>query len=156
MAYSPTMVANNILERSFRDSAYISPMKLQKILYFVASEYQKQTGRQLLEDKFQTWTHGPVIYGVYDEFRSFSRANIKRFARNAEGEALKIDEFWDPDLRECLDRVWAATKNKGAIELSKLTHAENSAWDRAYQKESQYLSNDDISADVTYKSALGI
>lgn len=156
MAYSPTMVANNILERSFRDGAYISPMKLQKILYFVASEYQKETGRPLLEDKFQTWTHGPVIYGVYDEFRSFSRTSIKRFARNAQGEALQIDESCDPNLRECLDRVWTATKNKGAIELSKLTHAENSAWDRAYQGENQYLSSSDILSDTTYKSVLGI
>ncbi|WP_268905973.1 hypothetical protein [Corynebacterium diphtheriae] len=41
MAYSPTMIANNILSRAFADKAYITPMKLQKILYFVASEYQK-------------------------------------------------------------------------------------------------------------------
>lgn len=156
MAYSPTMVANNILERSFRDGTYMTPMKLQKILYFVASEYQKVTGRPLLEDRFQTWTHGPVIYGVYDEFRSFSRKEIKRYARNAEGESFRIDESFDPALHECLDKVWAATQNKGAIELSKLTHMENSAWDKAYQEDKRYLSNADIAADTTYKSALGI
>ena len=42
MAYSPTMIASNILSRAFAEKAYINSMKLQKILYFVAAEYQKK------------------------------------------------------------------------------------------------------------------
>lgn len=36
MAYSPTRVANNILERAFKEGIEVTPMKLQKILYFLA------------------------------------------------------------------------------------------------------------------------
>ena len=41
--YSSTDVANNVLSRAFAEKISVSPMKLQKILYFVASEYQKTT-----------------------------------------------------------------------------------------------------------------
>lgn len=54
MTYSATTVANNILQRSFAERRYMSPMKLQKILYFVAFEYQKRRGRPLFSEQFLT------------------------------------------------------------------------------------------------------
>lgn len=54
MPYPATMIANNVLERSFRDGVYVTPMALQKILYFAASEYEKRTGNRLLAEPFQT------------------------------------------------------------------------------------------------------
>lgn len=62
--YSPTMIANNILSRSFSDKVDITPMKLQRILYFTAAEYQKATHKPLLEEPFSTWTYGPVAYSI--------------------------------------------------------------------------------------------
>ncbi|CAB0526037.1 hypothetical protein FRC0485_02330 [Corynebacterium diphtheriae] len=156
MAYSPTMIANNILSRAFADKAYITPMKLQKILYFVASEYQKATRRLLLEEPFSTWAYGPVVYSVYDEFRSFSKDNIKRYARDARGGVFVIDETQDIELKVALDRVWDKTKDMGAVELSEITHLQNSAWDRAFQDDEPVLSPADIATDNTYRVPLGL
>ena len=154
MAYSPTMIANNILSRAFAEKAYMNPMKLQKILYFVASEYQKATKRPLLEEPFSTWAYGPVVYSVYDEFRSFSKDNIKRYARDARGDVFVIDEAQDIELKVALDRVWDKTKDMGAVELSEITHLQNSAWDKAFQDDQPVLDPADIATDNTYRVPL--
>ncbi|MER0071504.1 type II toxin-antitoxin system antitoxin SocA domain-containing protein [Corynebacterium sp. KPL2850] len=156
MAYSPTMIANNILTRAFAEKAYMSPMKLQKILYFVASEYQKATKRPLLEEPFSTWAYGPVVYSVYDEFRSFSKGNIKRYARDARGDVFVIDEEQDIELKIALDRIWDKTKYLGAVKLSEITHSQGSAWDKAFQEEEPVLSIADIATDSTYRAPLGL
>lgn len=156
MAYSPTMIANNILSRAFAEKAYMSPMKLQKILYFVASEYHKATKRPLLEEPFSTWAYGPVVYSVYDEFRSFSKDNIKRYARDARGNVFVIDENQDIELKVALDRVWDKAKNIGAVKLSEITHLQDSAWDKAFQDDEPVLNPADIATDSTYRVPLGL
>lgn len=156
MAYSPTMVANNILARSFEERLLISPMKLQKILYFVASEYQKATGQPLLEEPFLTWAYGPVLYSVYDEFRPFAKADIRRYARDAAGHSYSLREDEDPDLADALDRVWAATRDRSATYLSRLTHSPGSAWDQAFQNERTNLNPEDIGEDSTYLQGLDL
>lgn len=156
MAYSPTIIANNILSRSFDEKKYITPMKLQKILYFVASEYQKATRRPLLEEPFGTWAYGPVVYSVYNEFRSYGKDVIRRYAADAKGKPKIVDESSDIQLRIALDRVWEATKKLTAIELSNITHYENSAWDKAYQTDQRYLDSEDVTEDATYVDALGL
>ena len=154
MAYSPSAVANTILARSFSDNNLITPMKLQRLLYLVASEYAKESGATLLETGFQTWAYGPVDYLVHDKFRPFSRRAIDRYARDAQGNALVINTDEDPALRSALDRVWRATRTLTAVELSDIVRVEGSAWDRAYQRDDDYLNDDEIRADTTYRAHL--
>lgn len=154
MPYSSTMIANNILSRAFAEDIAITPMKLQKILYFAASEYRKRSGKRLLAEPFQTWAFGPVLYSVYDEFRPFSKTRINRYAKDARNEAFVIDEQADDVLRHTLEQVWAATKYKNAVQLSELTHVEGSAWDRAFQENEPVLDDDDVAADQTYREQL--
>ena len=118
--YSSTDVANNVLSRAFAEKISVSPMKLQKILYFVASEYQKTTKARLFEEPFSTWAYGPVLYSVFNEFRAFSKEKISRYARNAKNQTLIVDESEDVALRDALDRIWNATQSMGAKELSEI------------------------------------
>ncbi|MCR5914152.1 DUF4065 domain-containing protein [Corynebacterium sp. zg254] len=156
MAYAPTLVANNILNRAFAEKCEISPMKLQKILYFVAAEYQKETGESLFTERFETWKYGPVLRSVYTEFRPFSRDYISRFAKDAENHSHMAKEEADPALQQALIRVWDATKSRTAVNLSRITHQPGSAWDKSFQKEDEYLSTKEITKDVTYQRALGL
>lgn len=156
MTYVPTLVANNVMNRAFAEKCTISPMKLQKILYFVASEYQKETGKPLFTENFETWQYGPVLRSVYNEFRSFSRNFITRFAKDAESRTLMINEEADPRLQGVLDRVWAVTKGRTAVDLSRITHLEDSAWDKSFQAERPFISFKDIGADDTYRRELGL
>lgn len=66
---NPELVANSILIRAFRDKIPVSPMKLQKLLFFVTCLYQRNTSVRLLTESFQPWKYGPVVRSVYDEFK---------------------------------------------------------------------------------------
>lgn len=156
MTYDATLVANNVLYRANRSEprVTVTPMKLQKVLYFVASEYAKKTGRSLFSEHFQTWEYGPVLQSVYREFKPFSKSAIDAYAKDAAGRAYMADESDDPDLGQALDRVWGAAKGHTATALSRITHAENSAWDKAYQGNKAFLDDDDVKEDRTYYPAL--
>jgi len=153
MAFSPSNISNNILKRAFADGGDVSPMKLQKLLYFAASEYAKMTGKPLLDENFRAWRYGPVVRSVYDEFRSFGGSPIKAYAKDAAGKAYSIDERQAPELKEALDRVWQHAHRFSAVELSRITHAPDSAWSEAYTR-SEYISNDALAQDETYVGAL--
>ena len=58
---NPELVANSILVRAFRDNIPVSPMKLQKLLFFVTCLYQRNTSVRLLTESFQPWKYGPVV-----------------------------------------------------------------------------------------------
>lgn len=156
MTFDTAQVCNNILTRAFNDDIPVSPMKLQKVLYFVASEYAKQTGKPLLGEPFQQWDYGPVVRSVYSEFKPFSGQRISRYAKDALGKAYAVDETANPKLRGVLNRVWNATKGKGAVELSRITHEENSAWWKAYQAGKRYIDDDDIRDDRSYITRLNL
>lgn len=156
VAYVPTLIANNVLNRAFAENLRISPMKLQKILYFAAAEYQKETGQPLFSERFETWQYGPVLRSVYSEFRSFSRDYITCFAKDAETQSRMINEGADPALQRALDNVWVATRGRSAVDLSRITHTENSAWDKSFQAGLPFLSSDNITADETYRRELGL
>lgn len=150
--YDPTIVSNNILSRSFRDDIPVTNLALQKMLYFVGSEYAKATGYTLYDADFETWTHGPVLRPVYNEFKAFGRNRITTYSRDALDRLMVADEASDPVLKEILDRVWRATNHLQAWELREATHLPGSAWDAADKKQSPTLSFDDVRADETYRA----
>ncbi|MDN5686449.1 MAG: DUF4065 domain-containing protein [Brachybacterium sp.] len=157
MSFDPSMISNNILKRAFDEDVPVSPMKLQKILYFAASEYAKRTrGRVLLAEQFQPWKFGPVLQSVYGEFKTYGGQQIRRYAKDAEGRAFIIDEGADPDLASVLDEVWTATRDRTAFNLSQITHAAKSAWWDAWQKSDAYIDDGDLERDSTYTGRLGL
>lgn len=154
--FDPALVSNNILQRAFADGVGISPMKLQKILYFAASEYAKSAGEPLLDGRFEAWKYGPVLPAVFQEFKNFSGSPITAYTRDASGRSYTVDESINPLLRDVLDRVWAQTRGRSAVDLSKLTHTPGSAWYTTYTSWKNQLDDDAVQADVTYKAALGL
>ena len=152
-----TYVANNILQRAFRDNVPVTPMKLQKLLFFVTCLYQRTTGKRLLTESFQPWQYGPVCRGVYDEFRAFKGNPITRYAQDAVGEVYRIDEDSSPALRKVLNLVWENMKGYSAVYLSRVTHRQGSAWSQAVDREKdRYISNSAMAKDHTFDDLLGM
>ncbi|PPG02697.1 hypothetical protein C5E06_09595 [Pseudoclavibacter sp. RFBI5] len=154
--YDALNVSNNILERSFRENTPVSPMKLQKILYFAAAEYAKATGRPLLDGNFEAWQYGPVLRSVYSEFKGYGARPITSYSTDARGVASIIREDQDPALATVLDKVWRGTKGRSAVELSRDTHAPGSAWSSAYRRGgNSRIDFDDMRSDESYVPLLG-
>ncbi|WP_083404636.1 MULTISPECIES: Panacea domain-containing protein [unclassified Curtobacterium] len=155
MGFSSSNVSNNILKRAFDEDVTVTPMKLQKILYFVASEYAKETGKPLFDEPFRAWQYGPVLRSVYDEFRTYGGSPIRKFAKDAEGKAYRVSEKSNPALKNAIDRVWEKTATRSAVDLSRITHNKGSAWSKTYTSRlSDYIEDDLIRDDTTYERDL--
>ncbi|QGA11015.1 DUF4065 domain-containing protein [Acinetobacter wanghuae] len=68
--------ANN--EQKKLSNHSLTPLKLQKILYYVSTEYFKKYGKRLFSEDFQKWQYGPVVKDVYHEFKSSGLHHIAR------------------------------------------------------------------------------
>ena len=110
MPMSASVVCNNILTRAFQENIPVSPMKLQKLMYFVSCEYVKATGKDLLSENFGVWQYGPVLPSLYDEFKSFHDQPITKYATDADGVPYAINEDTAPHLTASITRVWNAFK----------------------------------------------
>lgn len=114
MAYSASQVAKWILWQAALDGVHITPLKLQKILYYAQGNFIGMSGNTLFYESIEAWTHGPVVSSVYSEYRHCRSSNIP------------IDK--DPHIPEELTNfVGSLIKDYGrysAIELRNKTHAE--------------------------------
>lgn len=142
-------LCNSILKRSFDESVPVTPMKLQKILYFIYRDYYQKKKTKLFMDNFQPWQYGPVITSVYDEFKSFGAKPISRFAKDANGNALIVKESAVPDIAASINVIWAECKGYSGTYLSRITHLPNSAWSKAIENKYGVLKDEDILADDT-------
>lgn len=142
-------LSNTILKKSFDENIPVSPMKLQKLIYFIYRDYLQNTGSPLFTEEFQTWQYGPVLRSVYDEFKSFKAKPITQFAKTANNEVYIINEAADQHVRESINRIWNRYKFKDGISLSQLTHMVGSAWRKAFEEDSPILKFEDIKNDYT-------
>lgn len=149
-------VANSLLRRAFRDGVPVTPMKLQKLLFFVACLYQRDTGMLLLTEPFQPWKYGPVCASVHDVFRAFGGRPITRYARDAVGVAYCVNEDSSPSLRKALNLVWENMKMISAVDLSRAAIRPGSAWSKAVDSGREYVSNVDMARDRTFDDLLGL
>lgn len=156
MALVPTTLSNNILQRAFNENIAVTPMKLQKILYFVSCEYVKTTDCELLSEDFCVWQYGPVLPSVYNEFRSFHGNRITEYAKDANGDSFVYNESTSPNLKAAIDRVWLFFKHRSGPELSRITHEDGSGWSCAFEKGHLKITKEEMKADDSYQRYMQI
>lgn len=132
----PKLIANSILRRVFTEKIAVSPMKLQRLM--------------LLTESFQPWKYGPVCGTVYGTFESFGGNPITEYAKDAIGNAYAADERSSPELKQAIGTVWDHMKNLPAVTLSRITHLSGSAWSKAVEGKSYFVSNADMAEDHTF------
>lgn len=139
---SPMHVANNLLLRGQSEKVDITPLKLQKLIYFLYKDYLKKTGEPLFSEQFETWTFGPVVPSIYAEFSSYGKKPIRTFARDSRGKSFMVTESGTFGMS--LDKVWGIYGRLSGETLSRLTHKEGTAWSKAKDRKSNYLTIEDI------------
>jgi len=146
MVYNPIYVANNFMERSFRDKIVVTQMKLQKMLYFLYRDYLKETGERLFPEHFEAWEYGPALSMIYNKTKKYGKHFIYEYLKY-DDETMKIDENKDPIFTKNINNIWAICSHFTGVELCKLTHKEGSAWRIAWSKGERYIDDEDIKND---------
>lgn len=136
-------LANTILMMSFDEGISVTPMKLQKLMFFIYSEYLNEYEEPLFIEKFQTWRYGPVLSSIYYEFNAFGAKSITRFARDAVGDVYTVN-LKNVPIMGVIKSVWNKYKQFSGTELSKITHKPGSAWDIAVKDGRKYIDDEDI------------
>ena len=151
MAHSAKGVANAILNKASEARSSVSPLKLQKLLYYVCGYYLAATGKPAIDIAFEAWENGPVVPEIYHDFKSYRWSNITGRANYYDRVTNKLlpspIPTDDPILNKSIDFVWKTYSCYTAEQLSDMTHAVGSPWDRT-RKAHPSIRNADISNEV--------
>ena len=93
----------------------LSPMRLQKLLYYVQGWSFGALGCPLFEGRIEAWKHGPVIREVYYAFKACGDQGIPP---DHNPEALSLRD------RAFIESVWAEYKKYSCSGLRAMTHSE--------------------------------
>ena len=132
MAYSAISVANSIIklakEKGIDD---LSPMKLQKLMYFAQFFYLKNFEKPLIDDNFVRWKFGPVIPSLYYQLRSYQSRPVNQYIQQLiENNEVVVYMMADEDYISwaLIDKVINKYGYLDRLSLSALTRRENSSW----------------------------
>ena len=110
-------IANFFLKIVDRDAgSTITPLKLQKILYYAQGYHLAMFDIELFEEDFQAWAHGPANLEIYNEYKEYGYSAI---------DAPKGDvPLLDDGLIDFLYRIWNTYGIFDGKYLEQLTHQE--------------------------------
>ena len=122
-------VANYFVRKSLDSGIPVTPMKLVKLVYVAHGWYLGLTGEPLIAEGVQAWKYGPVVPSVYASFKDYGGNPITEpvGALNANGQMVYYS-ITSPELTSFLDKIWDEYKDYSAVELSALTHQEETPW----------------------------
>lgn len=148
MAYDSKSIANYFLTLANSHGEPLSPMKLQKLIYYAHGWYAGYTGQPLINESIEAWQYGPVIPSIYHEFKPFGSGIISCKARRFDGYAFSdVEEPSDISLRQFLDNIWRSYGQFTATKLSEMTHAIDSPWHQTWT-----TSNGMRSVDIPFET----
>jgi len=153
MPFSAAAVANEFLHLAYRDKETITPLKMQKLVYFAHGWHLAITGKPLLQEPIQAWQYGPVISSLYQQFKECGSSPITFPASIlTQGSYLpaELDREGNPAdvamARQIIERVWKQYHRYSASALTTFTHSDDTPWALVPTKDlpEQIIPNDSI------------
>ncbi|MBQ2835771.1 MAG: DUF4065 domain-containing protein [Clostridia bacterium] len=96
----------------------ITPLALQKVLYYAQGFYKAFFGEFLFDDDCEAWVHGPVYTKIYDKYKIFKSGNIQ----------ISIDydvsDIIDDEKKKLLDVIIKCFGYYNGKALEKMSHYE--------------------------------
>lgn len=129
--YKASQIANYFIDKSLRDGDQcgdLTPMKLQKLVYFAHGWNMAYYDKPLLNENIEAWRYGPVISSLYQQTKHLGNSKIEKMIP---GEDICIDQ----KTKELLDTVWNSYKGYSAGELSNSTHLPGTPWKQVYDEQ---------------------
>ena len=111
-------VANFFLKIVDRESgSTITPLKLQKILYYAQGYYLAINDKELFNEEFQAWAHGPANVDIYEKYKIYGSNSIPE-------PKEEIASCLTKEIIEFLYDIWNTFGIYDGKYLETLTHEE--------------------------------
>lgn len=157
MAYSAYAIANAFIQKAMDGGLpNLSPMKLQKLMYFAQAWHLQIVDKPLMDDNFARWQHGPVVPAIYHEFKAYGYKPITHMATTLSvdqgGYTMNVPTIPRED-KSTWNLIDAIVKKYGHIDgpaLSNLTHLPGSAWAKN-GADGSVITADEIKTDRTIR-----
>lgn len=107
---------DNVAINIIRKCGEITPLALQKLLYYSQAFYKLFTGDYLFDNDCEAWIHGPVYRCIYDRYKCFGRGQIEI----NDSDEILLDEIEDY-IVGCVVRYFGCYSGKI---LEEMTHSE--------------------------------
>lgn len=138
MAYSAVAVANAFIAKAKAgEIKNLTPMKLQKLLFYTQSWHLKLNNKQpLFDDQFARWKFGPVIPYVYHDLKKYGSSEISDYMKTIRIEGNKIKALTptiqedDTKAKDLINKIVEVYGKYSGTELSNFTHGPNTAWSK--------------------------
>jgi uncharacterized phage-associated protein len=127
-------LANLFLEWADAARIPISPLKLQKLVFFAHADFLVRSGRPLVRQEFEAWDYGPVIPSLYSEFKRFRDRQItsRAMAFDPVSANSSVAECsLEPEDLLLVRSMFEYYCKLDAIHLSQLSHEFEGAWRQA-------------------------
>lgn len=146
----PVDVGNFFLSRMDVEAGEsITPLKLQKLLYYAQSWMLGFFGEVMFDDEFIAWQHGPVLPEIYYRYKPLGYDSIPKV------NSFHEDIFGEKEL-SILEMVWKVYGKYDGKFLELLTHSED-PWRVLWNnKEENSKRNDVIPKNVIKEYYIGI
>jgi len=125
-------------------------MKLLKLVYFAHGWYLALTGQELIDEVVEAWKFGPVVPSIYHAFKEWKLSPIQHPANSyrLNGTKFVVETPTIPEsdvpVRAFLKRIWEVYGQMSAIELSNLTHQQDTPWYRVWMTTGHRIKGTDI------------
>jgi uncharacterized phage-associated protein len=139
--------SNSIIVRVLDAGYIVTPMKLQRMLYFVYKKYIQTSHAPLFAERFEAWQRGPVVAAVYRQFKNYVDRPIKNLGADSDGTERIVNVSVNSAFIESFDFVCGKYMVYNGIQLSELTRKSGTAWDKVKGNNWLYLIDDDIAAE---------
>ena len=123
--YNATSIANFFITKGIEDGKPIDQMKVQKLVYFAHGWYLAITNQSLLNEAIEAWRFGPVIPSLYHFLKhSGNQAITAPIDTLRDVEAIEVDS----EVHSYLTAIWNLYSPFSGIQLSNMTHEEDTPW----------------------------
>jgi uncharacterized phage-associated protein len=150
MQYEAKAVANTLLDLADAMELHLTPMKLQKLVYYAHGWHLGLRGEALINEQVEAWNFGPVIPSLYHEFKGWGdrpilgRATCDEVVFDEDGTISLVEDhkpeiplsgdLSDTYVRGLVNRILEVYGRYSGIQLSNMTHASGTPWDRVRTK----------------------
>jgi uncharacterized phage-associated protein len=141
MPYPAKVVANEFIAIS----KALTPMKLQKLVYF-HGWCLALTGHPLISERIEAWQYGPVIPAIYHELKRVGNGVITepisdiRYAGGGKfcRHVFSFNDYPNDEERrhaqEIIAKVFEIYGGYSAVRLSNATHMDGTPWQQIYRE----------------------
>ncbi len=122
---TPEEIAKYYLIKSINDGELVSPLKMQKLVYYAYVWTLIKNKKKLFDEKIEAWANGPVAPSLYHALQKYGSAPIdENFLQDDDESVQEVINKIPPEVKKTLDQVYDEYMTKTAFELVMLTHSE--------------------------------